>query len=139
MNEIPLSFLTSKQKGPRRDSEGRLLSRTLLGATEDYVAFKKEQGDDEDDRIAEALQAEREKDDYEKWVKKVERLKRKEEKEKQKRLQSMMVFEQTKFLKQEKAMLRWNEMNLTWDRVKKNIAKKTGKVNYLYYLISCRL
>lgn len=40
----------------------------------------------------------------------------------------MQVFQLTEFQKQERAMQRWNEMNQTWDRMKKRVATKLGKV-----------
>lgn len=38
--EVPLSVLTSKQKGPKRDDEGNIMEQSLLGSPEDFVELK---------------------------------------------------------------------------------------------------
>ncbi|PRP78062.1 hypothetical protein PROFUN_14036 [Planoprotostelium fungivorum] len=128
LSEVPMSVLLTKSMEPRRDGDGNYLSRSMLGQPTDYQDMKSSiVGKTDDDLRYEGQSYSREQTQQEEFLKKIERKKKKEERERAKNLQSMQVFMKTQFLRQERALERWNKMLSEWDDIKTDLMLKSNK------------
>ncbi|KAJ3392218.1 hypothetical protein HDU92_008570 [Lobulomyces angularis] len=129
---VPIAILTTKNMGPRKSKDGKILTHTLLGDADDYFELENLYLPP-DEKFEESEMTQKEKDELEQTKtsefllkKKIfEENKLREEKEREVWLNRIHIFQRYMEVRQEKALNNWKRHSVEWNRVEQLIAKKT--------------
>ncbi|KAJ3049745.1 hypothetical protein HK097_009303, partial [Rhizophlyctis rosea] len=147
---VPLSLLTTKNRGPRRAKDGALLEHTLLGDADDFAEMERLYSTaTKDDSASAAVAAEG--GDGEKKVtlptieeqalaqqekEKVERARRRQQEERLRWLNQLHIFQRYREVREEHALRNWKRHSVEWNRMEEALAKRSSKKNKTELLMS---
>ncbi|KAI9329428.1 MYCBP-associated protein family-domain-containing protein [Obelidium mucronatum] len=133
---IPLSLVTAKTKGPKKQKDGKLIEYTLLGDAEDFEAMEEELGEKTPDKSIDqpkalleqqqiqAMEAQKEEQA------RAERLRLAHEKqiiERKRWLNRLYIFQKYREVREEHALRNWKRHSIQWNRVQRAVSKKSNK------------
>ncbi|KAJ3026752.1 UNVERIFIED_CONTAM: hypothetical protein HDU68_005140 [Siphonaria sp. JEL0065] len=137
---IPLSLVTAKSKGPKKQKDGKLIEYTLLGDAQDFEEMEVEFGEkvpgnldktakDASKALLEQQQVQQLATEREEQAR-LERLKLTHEKqviERKRWLNRLYIFQKYREVREEHALRNWKRHSIQWNRVQRAVSKKSNK------------
>lgn len=144
---VPITLLTTTNRGPRRTKHGELLSHTLLGDIEDFEELSKQEIESNPSLQISLMEKKNINNDIEKTpeeeklkriqeVEKENQWKEKEKQERKKWLRKLHIFQRYSEMREEKALRNWRRHSEIWNKMEQNITRKTSKKTNKQILMS---
>eukprot|EP01116_Phalansterium_solitarium_P007256 TRINITY_DN1982_c0_g1_i1.p1 TRINITY_DN1982_c0_g1~~TRINITY_DN1982_c0_g1_i1.p1 ORF type:complete len:868 (-),score=315.35 TRINITY_DN1982_c0_g1_i1:74-2677(-) len=125
---VPLSLLTSKSSAPKRDEEGYVVPRSLLGGAEEYLEEKERLfGKDDEDLRYEEVRLHNQQLELDAYLRTVEHAKQLDDEHMNETISAMQFYDRVGEQKQERALKRREYFEAEWELQRDHLAKVSGK------------